>query len=178
MRHLWILLAGCLALSTAQAKVYRYVDDNGHVVFTDQPPIDIKATELELPDPNSTQMPAPRTVADTSEPAPTATKPPYAVLELQGIPDAEAIRANNGSFSLEVHMEPALRRGHRLQLLVDGEPHGQAVASLSLQADNLDRGEHQLAVQVVSGPKILQKSGSYPVTVQRTHVNSPARRAP
>lgn len=178
MRHLWILLAGCLALSTAQAAVYRYTDANGRVVFTDQPPLGVDASELELPEPNSTLMPTPHQPAATPDARPGLTRPPYSTLALEGIPDAEAIRANNGSFSLEVVIDPPLRRGHQLQLLVDGEPHGQPVQGTQLQANNLDRGEHQLAVQVQAGPKVLQSSARYPVSVQRTHVNSPARRAP
>ena len=100
---------------------------------------------------------------------------PYAVLSLSGIPDDEAMRANNGSFVVGVNIEPRLQPGHVLRLILDGQPYGQPSNVPSLQLTELDRGEHSLAVAVMAGDRIVQQSASETFTVQRISVNSPAR---
>lgn len=103
---------------------------------------------------------------------------PYAELSLTGIPDDEAMRANNGTFIVGVNIQPRLQPGHRLRLILDGEPYGQPSNVPSLQLTNLDRGEHALAVAVMAGDRIIQQSATETFTVQRISVNSPARQTP
>lgn len=174
MRPLLACLLLALALP-ASAQIYKYTDANGNTVFTSQPPDGMASESVELPTLNTVEMQAPTQI---DEPAPTTTQAeaPYAVLSLSDIPDDEAMRANNGSFSVAVDIQPRLRPGHRLRLLLDGQPYGQASSVPSLQLSNLDRGEHSLAVAVVSGERIVQQSASRTFTVQRSSLNSPTRR--
>ena len=65
--------------------------------------------------------------------------------------DGEGLRANSGNFKVQAQIEPALRQGHRLQLLLDGNPQGAAQASLTFRLTGVDRGEHQLRLQVIDG---------------------------
>lgn len=179
MRLSILALTCCLLTSQALAQVYRYVDAHGNTVYTDNPPEQIEAERVQLPAINS--LPAPTTST------PKAQKPMaedtdadtdaqiYSQLSLQ-LPDAEAIRANNGSFTVSVTIEPQLRAQHSLQLIVDGQAHGSPSNSLSLAAQNLDRGEHSIAVQVLSGDAIVQQSAAQTINVQRTHINAPSRR--
>lgn len=176
MRYLGIALSCALVLGSAHAKVFRYVDANGNTVFTDQPPLGVEAAEHHISPPNTTSLPTAESQGSSPDRSSSATQAPYRVLELQGLPDSEALRANNGSFSLQVQTEPPLRPSHRLQLLVDGQPHGAPMIGTSLQAHNLDRGEHQIAVQVLSGDRVVQTSVSHTLYIQRTHTNSPRRR--
>lgn len=177
MRYPWLLLLATLACFGQAGGVYQYVDEHGNRVFTDKPPLHVDAEEVKLPAINSTSMsaPAPSSPED-SKPAVEAA--PYQQLAIIRLPDDEAIRANNGDVLFQVQIRPNLGSGHRLQLLVDGEPHGTAIRSIRLQALNLDRGEHSIAVQVVANGKVIQQSSNYSVNIQRTHVNAPARRAP
>lgn len=155
----------------ADAQIYKYLDANGNPVFSSQPPEGVAAEKVELP--------APSIVAPQPPSQPEAAKPKtqepsgeirYTRLELTGIADGESLRANNGSFSVEVTIEPKLRPGHSLRLLLDGQPYGQPGRSTHLELVNLDRGEHSLEVEVLADERSLQKSAPLLFTLQRVHV--------
>jgi hypothetical protein len=107
--------------------------------------------------------------------APTGTtrnEPPgnaYEVLQLTGLPTGEALRSNNGTFTVSVLIKPRLQAPHLLRLLLDGQPYGQSGNVPILQLVKIDRGEHSLAVQVINGEEILQQSPTVTFTVQRVH---------
>jgi hypothetical protein len=172
-------LLACLLLSLAlpaSAQIYKYIDAQGNAVFTDQPPEGKASQSIELPPTNSIDMQAP-SPPPTDTPANSSAAPPYKTLQLTDIP-TDAIRANDGNFSVGVQIEPRLAPGHRLRLLLDGEPHGQPSNVPRLQLNNVARGEHSLAVEVLSGEKSLQVSPTVTFTVQRVHTSSPALRPP
>ena len=64
-------------------------------------------------------------------------------------PDGEALRANSGNFEVRAQIEPDLRQGHHLRLLLDGDPQGAAQASSTFRLTGIERGEHQLRLQIV-----------------------------
>ncbi len=174
MRTLLTCLLLALSLP-ASAQIYSYTDANGNKVYTNQPPEGIDAQTIDLPPTNTVTAPpvsAPTPTADNNANA-GAT---YKVLQLTDIPDDEAMRANNGTFSVGVILQPALAAGHQLQLLLDGQPSGQPSNRPPLQLSNVPRGDHQLAVQVLSAGKVLQQSAVVSFTVQRVNTQSPALR--
>ncbi|XLX39997.1 DUF4124 domain-containing protein [Ectopseudomonas mendocina] len=173
MRPLLACLLLALALPTS-AQIYKYTDANGNTVFTNQPPDGTAAESVELPPTNTVEMQTPSIPASNDNTA-AQSEAPYAELSLTGIPDDEAMRANNGTFIVGVNIQPRLQPGHQLRLILDGEPYGQASNVPSLQLTNLDRGTHSLAVAVVAGERIVQQSATETFTVQRISVNSPAR---
>lgn len=75
-------------------------------------------------------------------------------------------------------IKPRLQAGHAFRLLLDGQPYGQPSNVPRLQLTNIDRGEHSLAVEVISGERQIQRSPTVVFTVQRISVNSPARAKP
>lgn len=171
-------LLACLLLAMAlpaSAQIYKYTDANGNTVFTNQPPDGIAAESVELPPTNTVEMQTPNLLPATPSNE-QKTQAPYSVLSLTGIPDEEAIRANNGTFIVGVNIQPRLQPGHRLRLILDGQPYGQASNVPSLQLTNLDRGEHSLAVAVLAGEQVIQQSATETFTVQRISLNSPARK--
>lgn len=175
MRLLTACLLCALALPAA-AQIYKYTDAKGNTVFTNQPPEGQDVESVALPPTNTVEAQKPAAVAE--QPQPDANTPPYSVLQLSNIPTEEALRANNGTFTVNVKMEPRLITGHRLRLLLDGQPYGQASNVTRLQVVNADRGEHSLAVEVLSGDKQIQQSAAITFTVQRVNTKSPALRPP
>lgn len=168
----------CLLLALilpANAAIYKYTDAKGNTVYTNQPPEGAQTETVELPPTNSVEMQAPTVpaVEDSSE-----SQAPYSRLQLSDMPTDEALRANNGTFSVGVDIEPTLRPGHQLRLLLDGQPYGQASNVPRLQLTNIERGEHSLAVQVLRGERTLQQSDAISFTVQRVNTSSPALRPP
>jgi len=163
---LYILL---LIALPAAAQIYKYTDANGNTAYSNQPPDGVQAQPLELPPLNRVEPQAP-----SAPQAPTAEQPQppriaYEVLELAGLPTDEALRANNGTFTVNVLIKPRLQPPHQLRLLLDDQPYGQPSNVPVLQLINIDRGEHRLAVQVIDGQTVIQQSPPAVFTVQRVH---------
>jgi hypothetical protein len=162
---LYILL---LIALPAAAQIYKYTDANGNTAYSDHSPDGVQAQTVDLPPLNSVEPQAP------SPPTPNtdSSQPPrnvYEVLELGGLPTEEALRANNGTFTVNVQIKPRLQPPHQLRLVLDDQPYGQPSNVPILQLVNVDRGEHRLAVQVINGEAILQQSPAVVFTVQRVH---------
>ncbi len=173
------LIISCLLLAAAlpaAAQIYKYTDANGNTVFTNQPPDGTASEKVELPPTNAIQAQPQSQPAGTEASAEQVAS--YQVVELTGIPDEEAMRANNGTFSVGVRLEPRLQPGHSLRLRLDGEPYGQPANVPRLQVVNADRGEHSLAVDVLAGTTVVQSSAPVTFTVQRVNTSSPALRPP
>ncbi|VVQ30610.1 DUF4124 domain-containing protein [Pseudomonas fluorescens] len=158
-----------LIVLPATAQIYKYTDANGNTVYSDHSPDGVQAQPVELPPLNRVEpqapgaSPAPET--DNREPVRNA----YDILELAGLPTEEAVRANNGTFTVQVLIKPRLQPPHQLRLVLDDEPYGQPSNVPILQLVNVDRGEHRLAVQVIDGQTIIQQSPPVPLSVQRVH---------
>ena len=152
----------------AAAQIYKYTDASGNTVYSDHAPDGVQAQPVELPPLNSVQPQAPSPPSsDTPSPAPARNA--YEVLELTGLPTEEALRVNNGTFTVSVLIKPRLQPPHQLRLLLDDAPYGQPSNVPILQLVNVDRGEHRLAVQVINGEAIIQQSPAVVFTVQRVH---------
>ncbi|WP_053153196.1 DUF4124 domain-containing protein [Pseudomonas sp. P1.8] len=169
MRPLLLLLLLSLAYPV-MAQIFKYTDAAGNTAYSNQPPNGVDAQTVDLPPVNSIQRQLP---SDTEQPAAgTRSRPThndYNVLELSGLPTAGVVRANNGTFTVDVLIEPRLQGTHLLRLLLDGQPYGQPSNVPSLQLINIDRGEHGLAVQVIDGERVVQQSPTATFTVQRAH---------
>ncbi|MFJ2284282.1 DUF4124 domain-containing protein [Pseudomonas sp. NPDC087803] len=163
---LYILL---LIALPAAAQIYKYTDANGNTVYSDHSPDGVKAQPLELPPLNSVEPQAPSAPPASSTDNRPVARSAYEVLELTGLPSEEALRANNGTFTVNVLIKPRLQAPHQLRLILDDAPYGQPSNVPILQLVNVDRGEHRLAVQVIDGEAIIQQSPAVVFTVQRVH---------
>ena len=169
MRLLSMLLLLSLAFPV-MAQIYKYTDADGNTGYSNQPPDGVKAQPVELPPLNSVESQPPR----KPEPPAKAGNPEqpqvtYEVLELTGLPVTEALRANDGTFTVTVLIKPRLQGTHLLRLWLDDQPYGQPGNVPSLQLVNIDRGQHRLAVQVIDGDTVIQQSPTVTFTLQRVH---------
>lgn len=165
MRHfLPLLLLGLFGL-TAHAGVYTYIDADGNRVFTDQPPSG-HAERIEL---------APSNAMPTHSPAPTAVPPAalpreqtYQILRiLTPTPDA-VVREISGDLIVTASSEPGLHPGHGYRLILDGQPQGQAGRSPVFPLENLDRGTHQISVEILDAQgRIVERTPSQPFHLKR-----------
>jgi len=163
---LYILL---LITLPAAAQIYKYTDANGNTVYSDHSPDGVQAQPVELPPLNRVEPQAPSAPTPSSTDTRPAARSAYEVLELTGLPSEEALRANNGTFTVNVLIKPRLQAPHQLRLVLDDTPYGQPSNVPILQLVNVDRGEHRLAVQVIDGEAIIQQSPAVVFTVQRVH---------
>jgi len=161
----FLLLAATLS---ATAQIYRYADAHGNTAYSDQPPVGVTPRVVEPAAINRLPAPPSRIPATAQSPSAPDTAD-YTVLRLTGEPESGVVRANDGTFSVQVLVQPPLQRAHRLRLLLDDKPYGQAITDPSLPLHNIDRGEHRLAVQVLEGEQVLQQSPPLYFTLQRIH---------
>lgn len=174
MRTACLLLLMMLA-APASAEVYRYVDEQGVVHYTDKPPgRDAKPATL----PPLHTYPAGR----PPEPdAPSAPETPASAGKLQVRIDAPApdqtFRDPSGSVSVSASVSPALPGGHGLIYYVDGSAATpEPVQTTGFTLSGLERGEHRIAVAVVDGDgREVARSATVSVHLKPPTVRRPAQ---
>lgn len=146
-----LLLAGALTLSGATlAEIYKVVDDQGNVTFTDSPPSDSKANPVSLPPANT--QPAMEITPPPEEPAETNTDKPVAYDKVVIVQPKNDATVPPGQLTqiVQVKTSPTLQAGHRLRIMLDGKPVAPPSATSSIVLDDLLRGAHQLEAQVLN----------------------------
>jgi hypothetical protein len=170
--HRLIALLLCLAASTAAAtSIYRWVDPNGVVHYSDQSRPGAERIELDVP-PGMADSPQPGAYT-APRPAEEETAP-YQVCEIAR-PAAEEVFLNQWSMSARIRLEPALRPGHQLAVALDGRRLDVAASDTGeFEIANLERGTHTLLVLVqdARGRTLCESAG---VTF---HVRQPSVQAP
>ncbi|WP_247258236.1 DUF4124 domain-containing protein [Pseudomonas moorei] len=169
MRRFFMLLLLSLAFPV-MAQIYRYVDADGNTGYSNQPPDGVEAHPVELPPLNRAESQLsgePKPPAKARSPEQPRTT--YEALKITGLPTTEALRANDGTFTVNVLIKPRLQGAHQLRLWLDDQPYGQPGNVPVLQLVNIDRGQHRLAVQVIDGDEVVQQSPTVTFTVQRVH---------
>ncbi len=147
MRLIIGLLIVIFAVSPGAETVYKTVDKEGRIIFTDRPSEDsetIKLDELQtIKNPNPIQY--------TPRPKPPADKgPPYKTFMVAEPADGAGIRRNDGSVRISVILEPGLRSGHKIIITLDGKEVSSGTAS-SVSLQNIDRGTHNISARVIDG---------------------------
>ena len=143
-----------LTVFAAETKVYKTVDENGNVVFTDQPTSagDGKQVEIStiiLNTYSSADTPAAAAPFDDLDDPDIDPMNPYEALVVVS-PDAdEAIRDNAGNVYVEGRIDPALKAGHQAVVFLDGMETGHVSDELSFSLPNVDRGTHTVHIAVI-----------------------------
>jgi len=169
-----LLIISLFFIYSTQADVYKSVDEDGNVIFTDKPSPDaekIKVKEVqtvETPkiEPKQEALPA-------EEPAEEEQKPvEYSKVEITSPENVSAVRANNGNITISAAVEPALdnEAGDTLALYMDSKL-VSAGPGTQFNLNNVDRGTHSFRVAVIDkGGNELKRSASISFTVLRHSV--------
>lgn len=161
-RALVIALIALLIAPLAVAQVYRVVDEQGRVSFTDSPPPGSKAEKLDLQDSN--RLPAPSDLPPRREPKASDGIPDYQVAITYPPPDFH-VTPGLRDLNVEINISPSLGSGHRIELI----DNGQLVPGRTLQ-NIVVRGTHILQARVVDEEGTVL-SESEPVQI---HVHRPS----
>ncbi|HZX17891.1 MAG TPA: DUF4124 domain-containing protein [Pseudomonas sp.] len=164
MRNL--LLCGLMLLALpAVAQVYTYIDAEGNRVFTDKPRSG-DAERVELAPSNS--MPTIQTQTAPVTEAPPEPSQRYSLLRVL-VPQPDAtIRDSAGNLIVSVNSEPKLFPQHSYRLLLDGVQVGEAGSSPVFPLENIDRGTHQLAVEIIDQQgRIIERTPTQPFHMLR-----------
>ena len=174
-----VLLNVSFAADSA-TQVFRSVDAQGNVVFTDTPregakPVDIQAPSSVTPMPVETRNLAPAAVQ------PTSGKEAFAGYQAMVITQPEngaALNNGAGEVDVSISLVPALRTdlGHGLTVTMDGKPVLQNSARMNVALNDVDRGEHELQAFVVdANGQVLFVSAPSRFSMVRTSVFLPGR---
>ncbi|KTC74886.1 hypothetical protein Lbir_0676 [Legionella birminghamensis] len=160
-----------LTVNVVHADIYKWVDSNGNVHFTDKP--HPGAEKIELPE-AQTYSPATNQPAETEQiekPADEEEKETYSYLAVSQPQNEATIRNNQGYVPIIIEIKPDLRKGDLLQILYDGEPLGDPQATTIFALNDVKRGSHTIAVQIVDAEgNVLNTSEAITIYMQRPRV--------
>lgn len=176
----FVFVSNALINSVQAGQIYKTVDENGNVVFTDQPQKGAEEIKLK-PLPVVPSIPVNNTANTTSTTNNSLPTNDFQYRQIDIVfPDADEdslIRSNNGKFTVIANLSPRLISTHRLQLLIDGNLQGSPRASNVFSLNNINRGEHQVQIEVLDASgAVIQRSPTKQVSIQRTSTNQPGRR--
>jgi hypothetical protein len=104
----------------------------------------------------------------------------YAVIAFKGLAQGQRVQATAGSLALSVHLRPALRPGHQLQLYINGKHHSTLVTSAPFRVTGIERGNQTLQLRVFDIPsgRLVQAGTPVQLDVRRNINPSNRRKAP
>lgn len=172
-----LLLSPLAAVADEDVQIYRTVDEDGNVVYTDQPPSD-DAEPVEL-DPITT-VPAVTVESgaggDEAGDEESTGSPGYSGLTFVYPPADATIRHNGGQVPFRLALQPEgarLAQGHRVEIVLDGEVRGSANA-LEVTVGAVDRGPHEVSARIVGASGgVLVRSPMVSFFLLRHSVQSP-----
>lgn len=177
MLRITLLILLLTPLAGFGQSIYRTVDEDGNVIFTDAPPADAGEREqITLPPTNTAPPPPARPQVE----APATEEGPVTYTVAITSPANETtIAMGPGNFSVSASVKPGLKKGHTLQLMMDGAPRGEPQAGTSWDLTNVFRGAHDLTVSLSDKEgKALATSEAVRVYVLRPSINNPNRARP
>ena len=161
MRIAIVILSVFFSATLMAATVYKTVDENGNVVFTDKSSDD--AEQIQLDDLQTIKNPNTRTYRPLPpKPEPMTESDFYQEFSIITPIVGEAYRNNAGNFTISFSLRPGLETGHRVLIMLNGkEVSGETALSVSLTGQ--ERGMHSITAKVVNnqGKTLISTAGSF-----------------
>ncbi len=157
--------------------MYKWVDQDGNISYSDQPPFK-NAEKLDAP--ALTTVPAAnipdKKLADSNPQVEQDLKKKtshYSYLKITSPENDATIRNNEGNFSISIAIKPPLniKQGHYLSVNMDGTKVRDKLSTSSTNLTNVNRGTHSINVSVNDKQgKVLHKSKNITVHMHRQSV--------
>lgn len=130
----------------AQATVYKWVDKNGKVHYSDEP--HPNAEIVELKEKTLNQITLPPVNPDTND-SQAIEQTKYQVV-ITSPEEEETVRDNNGDFQVTATVTPEIKSQYLMALKLDGKTIGQPQIGGTFKLSNIDRGEHTIVVDAMT----------------------------
>lgn len=152
-------------------EVYRWVDRDGVVHYSDRPREGAERIELKDAQTFSAPTVRPRSRPEDGEPEDTFR---YERLEIVSPAQEEVLWNIEGQLDVSMQLQPRLQRGHRIELFLDGQPVDNDPRSLTANVTEVFRGVHVLTAKVTDpSGNVLAESQPRTFAVQQTSVLNP-----
>ncbi|ARD20599.1 DUF4124 domain-containing protein [Shewanella japonica] len=169
------LILTSIVLSSSHATVYRWVDENGKVHYSDEPRENAETVELNQNTQNSISVRVPAEVDSNTKPAEAVT---YRV-RIVNPTQEETIRSNQGNFTVVASAAPELPNGYLLALYIDDILYGQPQSSAIFNVTEVNRGEHNLVVKILTqNGKVLASSSVRKIFLHQASILNKPRPTP
>jgi hypothetical protein len=144
-------------------EVYKTVDEDGNIIFTDRPTTNSEEIKLKELKTTETVKPSSSSSGSASRGKNTADFS-YKKLFVSKPADGSSIRSNTGNVSISVNSEPSLRSGHRILITMNGKELSKGTGK-SVSLTNVDRGTHTVTVSIIdsSSNTIISTSSSFSI---------------
>ncbi|MPY26523.1 DUF4124 domain-containing protein [Shewanella sp. YLB-07] len=132
----------------AQATVYKWVDKDGKIHYSDKPIENSEAVEFKSNTQNQIKLQIPKANASASNDDPESLT--QYKLSIASPAEEETIRDNEGKITIMARISPDLESKHVLVLLMDGVVVGTPQTSPIFSLKDIDRGEHNFVIKAVA----------------------------
>ena len=169
-----LFLITCISAVAQAASVYRWVDSDGQIHYSDHPsagsdPVELRESSVytprELPDINLDEEVEP--TDEEAEPADEeegleGEEVAYESLRVVVPDNDETVRSNEGEVRVSIELQPGLAQGHKIRIYLDGNKASGELPSTQVTLQNVERGTHSLAVAVVdaAGRELIRSPAS------------------
>jgi hypothetical protein len=165
-RHLLISASLIIVLSNlAAAEIYKTVDKNGRVTYTDVPPTNTEAKPLELKSINS--LPTPVAIPHTSHNNTSNNDITEYQIQITAPENGKTLMADERSVMVSIRLNQNLNDGDLFAYKIDGDIL-TTTQEMTHTITEPPRGEHSLTVDVVDREgKTLAQSNAITLLVMR-----------
>lgn len=150
-KRLFFGIAALLVTGAVCAQVYRWVDEDGVVHYSDRHHPGAEQIHLPTSGRSTATIRArvPTTRRAAPEPEPAAGEGPfsYEVLEVSSPAAEETLWNIEGVLNVTLNLQPSLQQGHRVRVFFDGTP--SMVSGTSFQIEEVYRGVHNVQVEIL-----------------------------
>ena len=147
-RFLVLLLV--FVCATANSQIFRRIGPDGQVYFSDQPGPDAERVDVN-PAQTISLPPVPEQTETVTAETQDDVTVAYTEFSIISPTSDQGVRANDGSVTVHLSLQPVLQSDHMIVLNVDGED-GESTNSSSgliIELNNLSRGQHTVMATVV-----------------------------
>lgn len=181
MRFVILALLLMWTLPAAATEMWRWVDENGVVHFSDRPRPGAERVDMR-PAQTFTAPEIPARPPAATESGPDGDQPAtvrYNRLAVVSPANGENLWNIEGELNIQVDVDPALSANHGLLVYLDGQRVGTPRTDTSFTIGEVYRGEHTLRVAIVD-ERGRERASSDPVVfhVHQTSIQNPARQGP
>lgn len=137
---LWMIIMSAAHAQTQP--IFKWTDTNGNVHFSDTP--HPGAEEIELLHTQTFTSPRRPSISRSDVEATNDVK-----ITIVQPEDHATIRHPQGYLSLVLDVQPTLKNGNKIQVVLDGTPFGEPQESTFFALKNISRGLHTLVAQII-----------------------------